>query len=145
MTIDSSLVWVFLGWWVVHYLSLLRDVRKERITAIEKIVEELYRIERAALDFHTGSHYSHAKAQELSVSIQRIFRKIAAPPLRDFVIQNNLKIAFRSSITLDNFDLTTFVSQPVTSELILNIRESANELIDEIEVKKQIYIVDSLW
>lgn len=140
-----SIIALSVGWVTVHCLSLRRDIRKEKLFEIQKVIDEIYFIEKQAVKFHSRKKFDPAERQEISTRIQRLFKKLSAPPFRDFVISNQLKIEFRSAITLNNFDKSDFLAQKPDSEIITEIREVVSDLIGTIEIKTQIYISDSIF
>lgn len=128
---------VFCGWFAVHKSTLSRERRKEKRESAQKVCADIQAIERFAIDFHTSPTYDSRKAADLRHDVDRLSRKLPRPPLDELSISQPDLIGFRQSITLRNFDLNDFETKQIHSAIVLNIRYSAEQLIANIETRKE--------
>lgn len=137
--VSSLATWglVYLGWWKVHQLSLDRERRKEKRESAAKLLNQVRSIEQEAIDFHRRTKYDEDLRASLIYSVSRVSRLLQQAPYSELAINNKIIIAFRQSITLKNADPTEFKSQSSNSLFVHEIRTSADELVDAIELAKE--------
>lgn len=124
---------IFLGWFVVHKITLRRERRKEKREAAHKICIELCELERLAINFHTAQVHDSRNATDLRQSVVRLIRHLQREPLTELKISNQSLILLRQSITRQNADPSDFSAQTADSDLVRNIRDATSDLIEVIE------------
>lgn len=136
---QDAIPWIIavIGWFAAHAFSEARERRKDAKAQIEKILEKLSNIEKLGISFHTNEVHDPAKARELTSEIQKLERSLNRIQILDFQSLKYPIIAFRKSITLNNFDAGSFLKQTDTSNLIQEICDATFDLEDEIDTQYQ--------
>ena len=98
---------VIIGWFFVDWKNNRRELRKEKRALIDKINVDLNSIEKIAVEYHQNDHANVKTSQEIKISLDRVVKILNREKL---LIQKEYKkfIAFKKSITLENFDLYGF-------------------------------------
>ena len=135
----DSIPWIIAisGWFAAHAFSEARERRKDVKSQIEKIIEKLSATEKLGITFHTNERREPSQARDLASDIQKLERSLNRVQILDPQSLKYPIIAFRKSITLNNFDAGDFVKQADTSNLIQEISNSAFDLEDEIDSQYQ--------
>lgn len=127
---------VVLGWLVVHRKTLERERRKEHREASQRIVNELREIEQEATAFHRSQQFDGDRAESLMWRVTRAIKSLQRPPLSTLQINISCLSQLRRSITLRNFDASSFSTQQASSEIVKDIRYATDDLIEEIEAAR---------
>ena len=79
----ASIPWIVAaaGWAFNHFLSEARERRKEVRSQIDKLFEQLYKIEQDARAFHSAAAYDSVKAGEVNSKIQILERSMSRVPI----------------------------------------------------------------
>lgn len=123
------------GWGFTHVFSEARERRKEVRSQLDKGIEQLLSLEKAAREFHMSAAYNAVKAHELTAGIatfERKLHRISCLKIDDLISRI---VALRRSITLNNFDLTAFKPQTGESEVLGSISEAAASMEDALEAQ----------
>lgn len=120
----------------MHTATLSRERRKEQREAAHRVIEEIKDIEESALAFHTQAGHSQQSADGLTSRINRMIRSLQRAPLKVLDTPLGPMIRFRKSITLENFDSSTFSTQHAESTLLYSIRAATDDLIGVIESQR---------
>lgn len=134
----ASIPWVLvlLGWIIVHHLTLNRDRRKEKRAIADQIIEKLQNLEVLTVNFHTSNAFDALKAEEISLNIERVIRSIQRTPMDEIVVPTSYLVCLRQAMTRKNFDISDFITQSQGSEILRNIRVVVDDLISQIESRK---------
>lgn len=131
----ASIPWIVaaLGWAFTHFLSEARERRKEVRSQIDKLYEQLYKLEQDARGFHCSSAYDPAKAGDVNTKIQILERSMTRVPI--FVMDrfSSYIIRLRRAVTMRNFDSSEFVAQTQDSEILQDIFSASQDIEDEME------------
>lgn len=136
---SASIPWIVaaivaaIGWTLTHLLSEARERRKEVRAQIDKLFEQLYKIEQDARSFHCAPSYDPAKAGDIDSKIQILERSMNRVQI--FAIDDLVPyiIRLRRSITLKNFDLSAFVPQTQYSDILQDVFSASQDIEDELE------------
>lgn len=131
---------VLFGWWVVHWASLTRERRKEKRELSNRVVQDLFELEREAIDFHTANVFNTLQSEQLMTHIERLILSLQRQPMSELDVPLGKMIKLRRSITLNNADSEQFVAQSTNSNIVREIRSSIADLVDLIEAKR-----DQVW
>lgn len=133
----ASIPWIIaaIGWAFTHFLSEARERRKEVRSQIDKLYEQLYKIEQDARVFHCSPAFDAAKAGDVLSKIQIFERSMNRVPV--FIIDNFTGpiIRLRRAITLKNFDLSDFVQQSQPSDILQDVFSASQDIEDEMEAQ----------
>lgn len=134
-----SIVTVVVGWIVVHKLTEKRDKRKEIRESIDAFIDLLLDLEKKAIDFHQNTSFNENTSRELVSDIQRCILRLDSYPLCSIEIDGYLKKDLRTSITLNNFDRSTFhqlsPSDPIVREISCGIDSLSQKIKEEFKNK----------
>lgn len=121
------------GWFLTHLLSEARERRKEARSQIDKLFEQLYKLEQDARTFHCGAQYQAATAGDIDAKIQILERSMNRVQI--FTVDNLVPyiVRLRRSITLKNFDLSEFVQQSQNSDILQDVFSASQDMEDEME------------
>lgn len=137
MNWEAAVPWLIavFGWLVTHLFSEARERRKEVRSQLDKQLDRLLKIEEAARDFHKSTTYEDKKADSIIAELSRLERAIQRIPRMngDFYVQ--VLTHLRRSITLKNFDKSSFSAQDSSSELFSEINSAVQDFEDEIEAQ----------
>ena len=131
MEISVTIGITFIGWLVVHILTVKRDKSKEFRDFCRETVFYIQTIEKEALKYHTSA----TRQQQIEISLKA---DIAFLDTRFKLIQktdptfNNKISFFRSAITLNNFESANFFQQSDTSIILSDIVYHSQLLREEI-------------
>ncbi|MHB1174793.1 MAG: hypothetical protein ACYCZJ_06690 [Sulfuriferula sp.] len=128
---------IFLGWFVVHKITLRQERRKEKREAAHKVCIELRELERLAINFHTALGHDSRNATDLRQGVARLISHLQRAPLKELEIRNQSLIQLRQSITRKNADPSDFSAQTADSDLVRNIRDAISDLIEVIEDSRE--------
>lgn len=133
--LSDFVTWVLVcaGWYFVHKTTLTRERRKEKREIAIKFCKDILDLQSTAIDFHTAKAFDPRKSADIGHQIEQIIHRLQKAPLRELNIPRFCYIALREKITLTNIDLSDFKSQKHDSEIILDIRTAADDLIIAIE------------
>ena len=125
---------VIIGWFFVDWKNNRRELRKEKRALIDKINVDLNSIEKIAVEYHQNDHANVKTSQEIKISLDRVVKILNREKL---LVQKEYKkfIAFKQSITLENFDSNGFIPQGDNSELLENISLTKDDLLHAMETK----------
>lgn len=124
---------IVVGWFATHMFSEARERRKELRSQLDKLLEMLVSLENEALSFHLAKEFNAATARDLTGQIDRIERVIGRFPLADEKEIGALLVQHRRSITLHNFDSSSFATQLVGSDLLADVTDASRDLEDYLE------------
>lgn len=131
----SSIPWIVaaVGWAFTHLLSEARERRKEVRAQIDKLYEQLYKIEQDARDFHCSDSFDSTKAGDVSSKIQILERSMTRIPI--FVMDRFTShiIHLRRAVTMKNFDRSDFVQQIQESDILQAIFSASQDIEEEME------------
>lgn len=131
----DSVTWVLviLGWVVVHYLAVVRERQNDAHKQVQELVTSLYDLEAAAIAFHQNPTFDGSVARSLLSKVDRIARALAQPPLRKLNVPTFSRKTLRQSITLRNFDQSSFQPQAESSSLLAGVSVATQRVIEEVE------------
>ena len=124
---------VVAGWAATHFLSEARERRKETRGQIEKFIDRLQALEIVVRDFHTAEAFSSSKTLALIADLDRIERSLSRIGILDIDGFTPAIIFLRRSVTLKNFDASSFKTQTQDSEILEDVGTSCQDVEDEIE------------
>lgn len=124
---------VIVGWVAVHYLTGVRERQKEIREAVNKLLDNIAKLEKESVGFHCGETFNHEMAHELTSSIASIRRRLSSQPLIKLAVSPERVLKLRQAVTLDNFDVKGFKTQAPTSPIILGIRGICEDLTISVE------------
>lgn len=132
---QEAIPWIIaiLGWIAAHLLSEARERRKEIRSQIEKIHEKIAKLEKDGRSFHLNAEYSSSLALDITGQISGLERALLRTSGLSMDSLLATIIGLRRSITLQNFDKSSFKTQIEASEIMSNINHAALDLEDEIE------------
>lgn len=135
------------GFYVNHLTALKRDKRKEQRALLDSIAKELFLLMDASIDFHTSPAHNMKNVDQILHAIEQIDKKIQRTCMMQCKFIHDGERGFndrkekittkikhlRQSVTLNNFDASSFVPKPINDQLIYDIRESITALEAELE------------
>lgn len=132
-TVVAGWALIILGWLTNHWLSELRDRRKEIRAQLDALHELLQSILQDATAFHTGKEWDGSFVSKIKIQL----RKLESSALRlslvnDFHVGGLVK-QVRQAISLENFEPSDFISQNVASDLVLGIELAVEEMANVME------------
>ncbi|MDR5647353.1 hypothetical protein, partial [Burkholderia cenocepacia] len=107
--------------------------RKEARSQIDKLYDVLAKLQADARNFHVSETFETGVAEDLTIRVrgfERQLRRVGCFNQDDLVPKI---ISLRRSITLRNFDSSTFTQQPVGSDILEEIATAVEDMEDEIE------------
>ncbi len=131
----TVLGWLFiiLGWLANHYLSEIRDRRKEIRSQIDNLIQSLDKFREEAINFHSSENFDSQSASNLKLSL----RKIEGAALRVSIIDEQLVGLLvkrvRQAATLKNFEPSDFQTQIYSSDIINSIQLTVEDYIATLE------------
>lgn len=126
MTQITSLIFIIIGWIVVHFLARHRDLERDwRAFAIET-VKNINIIEEDAIRYHTSDTRNRDSEQKIKQSLSELDTRLNA--LKKFFRFNEDISFFRAAITLDNFASSGFKKQDYPSVILNDISYHAGLL-----------------
>lgn len=133
--VNQVITWLLIvvGWVTVHYLTHTRERQKEVRELKTNLIERILEIERRSIVFHQSANYNQDEARALLAEIERVSSGISRRPLLLLALQPKVMRLFRSSITLKNFDPTSFQPQSATSKLLSDISLRTESLTAALE------------
>ena len=96
-------------------------------------MERIKEIEKEAILFHTSTNFDFAKNREILSEMDRIETKVTRIPHFNQDDLVSTLIAYRQSITSNNFDKSGFKSQEHEGDLIRNICEQSLDFDEALE------------
>jgi len=138
-SLGSSIPWIvaIVGWGFTHLFSEARERRKEARTQLDKLYDQLYAIEKLAQDFHCAKEYSEGKAGEILAKLQVLERTISRIPILKADDLVRALVHLRRSITLSNFDRSTFAQQPHECDIVQDVFSASQDMEDAVEGQYQ--------
>lgn len=135
---SQAVTWtlVVIGWFVVHKTTIQREQRRERRDVVNRAVQELLDIEHIAASFHTAHHFDSGNAEALTWRTNRVIRSLQRKPLSMLQVDIKMLAQLRRSITLKNMDASSFSCQPPGSQLLKDIRHATDQVIEQIEKRR---------
>lgn len=127
---------VLIGWGVVRASQLSQERRKENREAVARVMDEIKEIESIAIRFHSSTSFCAQTSDGLIWRVGRLNRSLQRPPLIDLNIPLPLMVRFKKRLTLRNMDASSFVQQAYHDELIVGVRQIADEIIEAIEAAR---------
>ncbi len=125
---------VIVGWSIINYQNNCREIRRDKRSVIDSLIEQIDQLTREAIQFHTNEQFTPEHASEIKQKISRVCKISHRYELTDDQFKSQVK--YRKSITWSNFDsATSFTQQEQQSLIIKNIIDAGEELIDAIEDK----------
>ncbi len=128
-------VLVIIGWLIINRQHNARETRKERSAAIDRLNEELDKIESLAVAFHSASSFEPDKLSTINRRLKRLMAMVEATGM----VRNNdtnltaLVADVRKAITLKNVEKRRFETQPRDGELLNTVAVKIDELRDGVE------------
>lgn len=129
----TGLSLLVIGWFATHAFSEARERRKEIRSNVDKICKQLWSLEKKSRNFHLASAHCADGAREIVTDIfliQRTIRRLGLSKSRKF---SEAVAAWRASISLKNFDPTSFERQEPDSAIIAGIVDATADMEDSIE------------
>lgn len=131
----DSVPWLLavLGWGFTHVFSESRERRKEVRSQLDKAIEQILSIEKSAREFHMHASFQPLKALDLTSNLDMLERKlhrITCLQMDDLLTRI---IGIRRSVTLSNFDASSFQEQTIHSDIVGGITDAAASLEDILE------------
>lgn len=123
------------GWGFTHIFSEARERRKEVRSQLDKCIEHLLALEKAAREFHMKAEYDPIKGYDLTTALNTFERRLYRISCLSTDSLTSRLIALRRSITLSNFDLSDFKTQDSSSEILGMIAEAAASMEDAVEAQ----------
>lgn len=124
---------VVAGWAATHLLSEARERRKEGRGQIDKVIERLQDLEKAAYEFHTADALKPTQQVALINQLDRLVRSLGRIGMLNSDALIPTIISLRRAVTLRNFDPSTFQVQAQTSDILEAIATASQDMEDEIE------------
>lgn len=124
---------VVAGWAATHLLSEARERRKEARGQIDKLVDRLQDLEKAAREFHTADAFRPTQQIGLITELDRLERSLGRIGMLSSDALIPTIIFLRRSITLKNFDPSAFQMQLQASDVLEDIATASQDMEDEIE------------
>lgn len=116
------------GWGFTHVFSEARERRKEVRSQLDKSYEQLQKLEQESRSFHCAGSFDEAKSLELTSKVAVLERVLLRISIVDAEFLNPLIVALRRSITLDNFEKSSFEQQTAASHILAEISHCSQEL-----------------
>ena len=128
---------LFLGWFVVHKVTLIRERRKEKRETAKQFCTDLRELEIAALDFHTADNRNGRKATDLRQQVERVILQLQRKPLSQLNVPLSRMVVLRQRITRNNMDPSDFGSKLADDLFIYEIRNAITDLIASVEDERE--------
>lgn len=133
--VATAIPWIvaIVGWGFTHIFSEARERRKEVRAQLDKTIEQLLALEKAAREFHMAPEFAPIKAHDLTALIHTFERKlhrISCLNIDDLV---GRIVRLRRAITLSNFDKSDFKAQTAESDVLGGIADAAADMEDAME------------
>lgn len=122
-----------IGWWATHFFSEARERRKEVRSSLDKVFASISTLRMDAIAFHGTASFHEDQAQALQTAIYALKRSLDRISILDHKELSTFLKNLRQSITLHNFDRSTFTPQPHGSDVIEGISDACAELEDELD------------
>ena len=119
---------VILGWVLVHYLTTVRERRKDIGEAVAGLVDRIYELEDDAIKFHKAESFDHFAARDIVTEVSRVSMDLVTAPFSALRIRPDLMKQVRRSMTLQNFEEARFKSLPANNQVIGKIGAAADDL-----------------
>lgn len=123
---------VIVGWLIVNWQNNRREDRKEIRAALTKIYSDINDLQQEAINFHTSKRQDFNLESKIVLTQGRLTDHLGHLRIRSSSYFTQLS-AFIDAITLENFQDSKFTRQAISSELVDNIRDTANELEAALE------------
>ncbi len=120
-------VLVVIGWIIVHKLSSSRERQAGLRKSCLDLVQDLEKLERMAIAYHTSYRRDKKLEFQLKQLIQRLGLKIEILTVKTGKKYSIEKV--RKSITLNNFETTHFIKQAIDSDIVADIQYEIEQLI----------------
>lgn len=122
-----------MGWLANHWLSEIRDRRKEVRGQLDALLESLDELRDDALQFHMGKEYDQPKADSVLMAL----RKIEGAALRAAIVEETTVAVgvkkIRQAITLENFEVAVFATQNYSDQIITKIQLAVEDFSGAFE------------
>ncbi len=128
-------VLVVLGWVLVHYLTTVRERRKEVAEIVSALIDRIYELEERAVKFHSANTFDDFGARAIVTDVTRIAMDLVTPPFSVFGIAPERVKRMRQSMTYWNFEAARFSPQSATSDLIGKIGSTTDDLARAVRKK----------
>ncbi|WP_038494685.1 hypothetical protein [Janthinobacterium agaricidamnosum] len=122
-----------IGWACTHFFSEARERRKEVRSQLDKFYEQLQKLEQDGRAFHCSEKFDGIKSADLITRIYSLERLLTRVKIVSVDNLNPYIIAVRRALTLNNFDVSAFVSQTHSSPIALEISAAIEDLELAIE------------
>ncbi len=124
---------IVIGWLANHFLSEVRDRRKEVRNQIDELIQSLDKFREDAIKFHSAEIFDEQSASNLKFSL----RKIEGAALRMSMLEERdigiLVKRIRQAATLKNFEPSDFQPQKYSSGIMSSVQLEVEEFIASIE------------
>ncbi len=120
---------IFLGWVVVHYLSVRREKEKERRRLAEKTIALIEEVERIAIEYHVHAGRLEASEMEIWLLLEKIERYLSRMRLEKNKDETTYFIALRMAILYENFGQDYGGPQKKDAKIIRNIGIATDGII----------------
>lgn len=124
---------IIAGWLANHWLSEIRDRRKEVRSALDSFHSKVESLRDEAIKFHVGKEYNENIANSLLMTISKL--EVIALRLRLLNEENVARLfkGTRQAITLNNFESSSFICLPMHSSIIIDIEISVEDISSTME------------
>lgn len=131
----ASLPWIVaaVGLVVTHLLSEARERRKELRAQFEKLAERLAALEVRGARFHGAASFDALEARAIEVEIASIERRAVRLAEAASVSLGDAAIAHRQSLTLRNFEVSSFTPQQPNSDILAEIEAATASYEEALE------------
>lgn len=124
---------VFFGWVIVDRQHHNREERKEVRAALDTLEKMLDDLELKSIEFHQAALFDKKEAGRIQSSIQRVQSRIRRLPFGQDQDVNTGIIEIRRAITLRNFEVSSFTSQPEDGEISVTVSASRDFLMNVLD------------
>lgn len=131
MEILITITVTFLGWLVVHILTIKRDKDKEFRDFCRETILYIQTIEKEAIEYHSSKIRHQNMEAALKADIAFLDVRFMFIQKTDPNFKNQISF-FRSAITLNNFESANFSQQVSTSKILSDIIYHSRLLREDI-------------
>lgn len=128
-----NVVFILLGWVVVHNLSVRREKDKERRQLAEKTIGLVEELEKISIDYHLNDGRLETSETAIWRLLARIERYLSRMHLDKNKDETMYLIALRQAIMYENFGLDYVGIQADDSKIIRDISVAADKMIAFID------------
>ena len=123
---------VLFGWHIVNKQNNARESRKEIRSSIDRLIVRIEKLGELAIKFHS-TEFDASLARSILQELQNIQKTTKLTGLLSNSEQNQLNIDIRRSITLKNFDQSSYKQLSLRDPQIDRISCAVTNIIDAVE------------